>query len=110
VLRRVVEKTSRIHAREDRTWKGPQEYLIGDRIATGPAVFEAHGVRAHTAAGAPGLLFRDLGRTTSQNFRSAGFADDVIMKISGRPTRSVFERYAIVSQIDAQEALEKPGG
>jgi hypothetical protein len=32
------------------------------------------------------------------------------MKISGRRTGSVFERYAIVSQIDAQEALEKPGG
>jgi hypothetical protein len=32
------------------------------------------------------------------------------MKISGRRTGSVFERYAIVSQIDAQEALEKLGG
>jgi hypothetical protein len=32
------------------------------------------------------------------------------MKINGRRTRSVFERYAIVSQIDAQEALEKLGG
>ena len=35
----------------------------------------------------------------------AGVAEGVIMKIGGRRTRSVFERYAIVSQSDIAEAI-----
>jgi hypothetical protein len=41
------------------------------------------------------------------NLRRAGIAEGVIMKIGGWRTRSVFERYAIVSQTDIAEALKK---
>ncbi len=37
----------------------------------------------------------------------AGIAEGVIMKIGGWRTRSVFERYAIVSQTEIAEALKK---
>ena len=37
----------------------------------------------------------------------AGIAEGVIMKIGGWRTRSVFERYAIVSQTDIADALKK---
>ena len=63
--------------------------------------------KARVAAGVSGLLFHDLRRTAARNFRRAGIAEGVIMKIGGWRTRSVFERYAIVSQTDVQDALEK---
>ncbi len=63
--------------------------------------------KARTAAGVPGLLFHDLRRTAARNFRRAGIAEGVIMKIGGWRTRSVFERYAIVSQGDVEDALQK---
>jgi len=62
---------------------------------------------ACTFAGVPGLLFHDLRRTAARNLRRAGIAEGVIMKIGGWRTRSVFERYAIVSQTDIEEALKK---
>jgi integrase len=55
----------------------------------------------------PGLLFHDLRRTAARNLRRAGIAEGVIMKIGGWRTRSVFERYAIVSQMDIQEAMQE---
>jgi integrase len=59
------------------------------------------------AAGLPKLLFHDLRRTAARNLRRAGVAEGVIMKIGGWRTRSVFERYAIVSQTDIAEAMRK---
>jgi len=52
-----------------------------------------------------GLLFHDLRRTAARNLRKAGVAEGVIMKIGGWRTRSVFERYAIISQADIAEAI-----
>jgi len=51
-------------------------------------------------AGVPDLLFHDLRRTGARNLRRAGVAEGIIMKIGGWRTRSVFERYAIVSRSD----------
>ncbi|HZL29340.1 MAG TPA: tyrosine-type recombinase/integrase [Acidobacteriaceae bacterium] len=59
------------------------------------------------SAGVPGLLFHDLRRTAARNLRRAGIAEGVIMKIGGWRTRSVFERYAIVSQTDIADALKE---
>lgn len=42
-----------------------------------------------------------------RNLRRAGIAEGVIIKIGGWRTRSVFERYAIVSQTDIADALKK---
>src|SRR5437588_6016516 len=45
----------------------------------------------------------ELGR----NLRRAGVAEGIIMKIGGWRTRSVFERYAIVSRSDMNDAILK---
>ncbi|MBB5066102.1 tyrosine-type recombinase/integrase [Granulicella mallensis] len=54
-----------------------------------------------------GLIFHDLRRTAARNLRRAGISETVIMKIGGWRTRSVFERYAIVSRGDIVEAMQK---
>jgi len=61
---------------------------------------------ACACAGVPAFLFHDLRRTAARNLRRAGIAEGVI-KIGGWRTRSVFERYAIVSQPDFADALTK---
>lgn len=58
-------------------------------------------------AGVPQLLFHDLRRTGARNLRRAGVPEGVIMKIGGWRTRSVFERYAIVSRSDMNDAILK---
>jgi integrase len=54
-----------------------------------------------------GLIFHDLRRTAARNLRRAGVAEGVIQRIGGWRTRSVFERYAIVTQTDIVDALKK---
>ncbi|MBI3636672.1 MAG: site-specific integrase [Candidatus Rokubacteria bacterium] len=75
----------------------------GKRIAS----FYGAWRRACIEAGCPGRLFHDLRRTAVRALERANVSRSVAMRLTGHKTESVYRRYAIVSEGDLRDAVDK---
>ena len=83
-------------------------------------VFHRNGKRMRTLKGAwaiacrdaghPGMLLHDLRRSAVRNMERAGLSRSVAMQLTGHRTEAVYRRYAITSEADLREGVERLDG
>lgn len=83
------------------------EPILDFRGAWDQACLEANLWIGDERTGKPSRLFHDLRRSGVRNLVRAGVPERIAMAISGHKTRSIFDRYNIVSESDLKVAAQK---
>jgi integrase len=72
--------------------------------------FRAAWTSACIAAGLPGRIPHDLRRSAVRNMERAGLSRSVAMQLTGHKTEAVYRRYAITSEADLREGVDRLNG
>jgi integrase len=106
---REVAMTTRVfHMLEQAvTGKQPDDFVFTRDNGTRVKDCKRPWQRLRKKAGLPGLLLHDFRRSAARNLRRAGVAESVVMSVGGWKTAAMFRRYAIVSNADQRQAMEK---
>ncbi len=110
---RIFPLTDELREVLEKQWEITRS-LQRERKIVCPWVFHRDGTRiknfyatwrtACKRAGVPGRIPHDFRRTAVRNLVRAGVPERVAMQMTGHKTRSVFDRYNIVSEEDLIEA------
>ena len=84
--------------------KAPDDLVFTRPDGSAPGDFRQAWAAACDRAGCSGLLFHELRRTGARNMRRLGIPENVIMKIGGWKTASLFRHYDIVDQTGLADA------
>jgi integrase len=82
----------------------------GPKVPRAITAFTTTWKNATIAAGCPGRIPHDFRRTAVRNMVRRGVPERVAMQLTGHKTRSVFERYNIVSDGDLRTAADQLRG
>jgi integrase len=112
---RVFPFTDRLRALVDEQWRQHEGLRKSGTICR--FVFHRNGRRikgfrtawanACVAAGFPGRIPHDLRRSAVRNMERAGLSRSVAMQLTGHKTEAVYRRYAITSEADLREGVDR---
>lgn len=106
----LVEQLERVRALERKTGRIVPHlfpHLRGRHQGQRIRDFRRAWVTACRRAGVPEMLRHDFRRTAVRNLVNAGVPERVAMTVTGHRTRSVFDRYHIVSPADLQDVARR---
>lgn len=97
----LVKGVEQVHGQMTKVASGAEQM---QRTLTGVASAAAATCRK---AGHPGMLVHDLRRSAVRNMERAGLSRSVAMQLTGHKTEAVHRRYAITSEADLREGVER---